>query len=198
MMLESSPPLTVGADRHVRAQVQRDRLLDAARAPRSSNYARCGRSRARSAPPSSARPHAVRCRTVSTCARAAARGRRGTASCRPGRTGRRGSPSAPSRSISIAGRNGSSAFTSEAQIEHAVDRRVVERLDAEPVAGAEERLLALVPEREGEHAAQALDAGVAPLPVRAQDRPRCPRSSGTRPRRSRAAARGSCRSRRCR
>src|SRR3569623_1462302 len=42
-------------------------------------------------------------------------------------------------------------------------QRVVERLDAETVAREEQRLAVAIPDREGEHAAQALDAAVAPL-----------------------------------
>ena len=38
------------------------------------------------------------------------------------------------------------------------DRRIVERLDAEPVARAEQRLAAVVPDCEGEHPAQAIEA----------------------------------------
>ena len=55
------------------------------------------------------------------------------------------------------------------QEQQAVDLRVVEGLDAEAVARAEERLLLLVPEGEREHAAQLLQAVHAPAPVRAQD-----------------------------
>src|SRR6185295_8195076 len=44
-----------------------------------------------------------------------------------------------------------------------------ERLDAEPVAGADEGLPGLVPQREGEHAPEMVHALVAPLPVRAED-----------------------------
>src|SRR5512135_1428406 len=42
-------------------------------------------------------------------------------------------------------------------------QRVVERLHAEPVASEEQRLPITVPQREREHAAEALDAGFAPL-----------------------------------
>src|SRR3569623_3631856 len=42
-------------------------------------------------------------------------------------------------------------------------QRVVERLDAETVAREEQRLAVAIPDREGEHAAHALDAAVAPL-----------------------------------
>ena len=38
------------------------------------------------------------------------------------------------------------------------DCRVVERLDPEPVTGAEQRLAAVVPDCEGEHAAQTVEA----------------------------------------
>ena len=47
--------------------------------------------------------------------------------------------------------------------------RVVERLDAEAIAGAEQGLRFLVPEREGEHAAEVLHAIGAPFAVGAQD-----------------------------
>jgi hypothetical protein len=40
---------------------------------------------------------------------------------------------------------------------------VLERLDAEPVAGEEQGLLRLIPEREREHAAEVRDAGLAPF-----------------------------------
>src|SRR5688572_6019285 len=40
--------------------------------------------------------------------------------------------------------------------------RVMERLDAEPVAREEQRLAVLVPQRESEHAAEALDARGTP------------------------------------
>ena len=49
------------------------------------------------------------------------------------------------------------------------ERRVVERLDAEPVAREEERLPVAVPEREREHAAEALDAALAPRLPRMHD-----------------------------
>src|SRR5262245_62481909 len=55
------------------------------------------------------------------------------------------------------------------QVENAVHYRVVERLDAEPVAGADEALPGFVPQREGEHAPEMVHALVAPLPVRAED-----------------------------
>ena len=55
------------------------------------------------------------------------------------------------------------------EVEDAVDDRVVERLDPEAVARDEERLRLLVPEREREHAAQPLEAALAPLAVGAQD-----------------------------
>ncbi len=42
-------------------------------------------------------------------------------------------------------------------------QRVMKRLHAEPVAREEQRLPVAVPQREGEHAAEALDAGFAPL-----------------------------------
>src|SRR5205807_450080 len=41
--------------------------------------------------------------------------------------------------------------------------RVIKRLDAEPVAGEEERLAVAVPQRKSEHAAEALHAVLAPL-----------------------------------
>ena len=46
----------------------------------------------------------------------------------------------------------------------------VERLDAEPIAHEQEPPLRRVPDREREHAAEALDALVAPLLVRMDDR----------------------------
>src|SRR4051812_45498059 len=49
-------------------------------------------------------------------------------------------------------------------------RPVVERLLADPVPGHEELLLLLVPDREGEHAAEALDAALAHLLVEVDDR----------------------------
>ena len=43
-----------------------------------------------------------------------------------------------------------------------IEQRVVQRLDAQPVARQEQGLAVAVPEREGEHAAKAVDAGLAP------------------------------------
>ena len=54
------------------------------------------------------------------------------------------------------------------EIEDAVDFRVVERLDAKPVAGAKQRVGRFVPQREREHAAEFLEAFDAPLLVRPQ------------------------------
>ena len=48
-------------------------------------------------------------------------------------------------------------------------RAVIERLDAEPIADEEQPALRLVPQREGEHAAEAIDRAVAPLLVRVHD-----------------------------
>ena len=48
-------------------------------------------------------------------------------------------------------------------------QRVVQRLDAETVARKEQGLAALVPQREGEHAAEALDARRAPRFPRVHD-----------------------------
>ncbi len=48
-------------------------------------------------------------------------------------------------------------------------QRVVQRLDAEPVAREEQRLLVAVPQREREHAAEALDAALAPRLPRVHD-----------------------------
>ena len=50
-----------------------------------------------------------------------------------------------------------------------VDRRIVERLDAEPIASAEEALLLFIPNREGEHAAEVIDAVDAPLTIGLQN-----------------------------
>src|SRR5207247_10401718 len=47
--------------------------------------------------------------------------------------------------------------------------RVVERLDAEAVARAEKTALRLIPDREGEHAAELVDTRRSPLAVRAED-----------------------------
>ena len=55
------------------------------------------------------------------------------------------------------------------EVEDAVNDRVVERLDPEAVPRGEQRLSLLVPEREREHPAQPLEAGLAPLAVGAQD-----------------------------
>ncbi len=49
------------------------------------------------------------------------------------------------------------------QQQPARQQRVVQRLDAEPVAGEEERLAIPIPQREREHAAEPLDAVLAPL-----------------------------------
>ena len=94
----------------------------------------------------------------------------------------------------------SSALISEPKRKRPSTLRVVERLDPEAVAGEEELALALVPDREREHAVEALDAGRAPLLVGVQRRPRCRSASGSggRAPRARRAARGSCRARRCR
>jgi hypothetical protein len=73
-----------------------------------------------------------------------------------------------STSVSIAGRKGSSALASEATYSRSPNR-VVERLDAEAIAGAEERLAIVVPEDEGEHPAQALQARGSPLAVRVEN-----------------------------
>ena len=55
--------------------------------------------------------------------------------------------------------------------EHALrQQRVVQRLDAEPIAGEEELAPARVPDREGEHPVQALDARGALLLVEVDDR----------------------------
>src|SRR5207302_1827050 len=43
------------------------------------------------------------------------------------------------------------------------EQRVIKRLHAEPVAGEEQRLAVAVPQRKGEHAAEALHAVFAPL-----------------------------------
>ena len=67
------------------------------------------------------------------------------------------------------------------EVEDAVDDRVVERLDPEAVAGAEERVLLLVPEREREHPAQVRHAVLAPGGVAVRGSSRCPSSSGTAP-----------------
>ena len=64
-MLESRPPREVRADRDVGAQVEVDRLVDERRAAARRTTARCGRSRARSRPPSSARSRTTPLRTVS-------------------------------------------------------------------------------------------------------------------------------------
>ena len=57
------------------------------------------------------------------------------------------------------------------EVERAVRRvRVVERLDAEPVAGDEEFTSILIPDGEGEHAAQEINATRAVLFVEVQDR----------------------------
>ena len=57
-----------------------------------------------------------------------------------------------------------------AEEEAAVGLRVVERLDPEPVAREEELALARVPDREGEHALQPLDAADSLLLVEMDDR----------------------------
>ena len=45
----------------------------------------------------------------------------------------------------------------------------MQRLHAEAVAGEKQRLAVAIPQREGEHAAEALDAALAPLlPTRAR------------------------------
>ncbi len=43
-----------------------------------------------------------------------------------------------------------------------VEQRVEQRLDAEPVAREEQHIPVPVPQREGEHAAEAIDAALAP------------------------------------
>src|SRR5207249_9261743 len=48
--------------------------------------------------------------------------------------------------------------------------RVVQRLDAEPIAREEQPPPGPIPEREGEHAIQALDAALAIVFVRVHDR----------------------------
>src|SRR5215468_2250900 len=53
--------------------------------------------------------------------------------------------------------------------EAAADDRVVERLDAEPVAGNQDEAAPRVPYREGEHAAQPLDAALAEILVEVRD-----------------------------
>ena len=50
------------------------------------------------------------------------------------------------------------------EVEDAVHDRVVERLDPEPVARGEQPALVLIPDREGEHAAQMID-GIQIVPV---------------------------------
>jgi hypothetical protein len=47
--------------------------------------------------------------------------------------------------------------------------RVVQRLDAEPVARCEQPPLTRVPEKKREHADEAIEARVAPFLVRGQD-----------------------------
>ena len=54
--------------------------------------------------------------------------------------------------------------------EIAVVKRVVERLDAELVAGAEQGLAVLVPDREGKHADEMLDAILTPFAPGGEDR----------------------------
>ena len=44
------------------------------------------------------------------------------------------------------------------------EQRVVQRLDAKPVAREEQRRAVAVPQREREHAAEALDAALRPTP----------------------------------
>ena len=54
--------------------------------------------------------------------------------------------------------------------EAVADAGVVKRLHAEAIAREEEAAAGRVPDREGEHAAQPLDAGIAPLLVGVDDR----------------------------
>ena len=61
-------------------------------------------------------------------------------------------------------------LSSEANTQLAVALGVVERLDAEPVAGQQQLAAARVPHREGEHAAQALDGAGAEVLVEVDDR----------------------------
>jgi hypothetical protein len=57
-----------------------------------------------------------------------------------------------------------------AEDEHPViEQRVMERLHAQPVAGEEERFAIAIPEREGEHSAEAPDAVGAPRLPRVDD-----------------------------
>ncbi len=60
--------------------------------------------------------------------------------------------------------------------EHAAVVLVVERLDAHPVARAEQPVARSVPDREREHAVQVPDAVVTPRPVRGEDHPRVGRA----------------------
>ena len=80
--------------------------------------------------------------------------------------------------------------------EVAAGRGEVEGLDAEPVPGREEPLA--VPEREGEHPAEVVDAVDAPARRTRPGSPRCRSRCGTATSsRAPGAARRSCRSRRC-
>ena len=76
--------------------------------------------------------------------------------------------------------------------------RPVERLDAEPIAGEQQPPRRRVPDREREHAAEAVDAVVAPLLVGVDDRLGVATACGSGARRPRAPAgrRRGCRSRR--
>ena len=77
---------------------------------------------------------------------------------------------------------------------------VVQRLDAQPVADQHQPRAGRIPDGEREHPVQVLGAAIAPLQVGAQHHfgvaARC--GTGARAPRAAAAARGSCRSRRCR
>ena len=55
------------------------------------------------------------------------------------------------------------------EVQHVVDVRVVERLDAETVAREEQLAAALVPDSVGEHAAQPVEELDAPSPVGGED-----------------------------
>src|SRR5581483_8291456 len=61
------------------------------------------------------------------------------------------------------GQEGEERLRLAGEVENARDLGVIERLDPEPIARAEEGLARLVPEREGEHPAQLRDAVFPPL-----------------------------------
>jgi hypothetical protein len=50
-----------------------------------------------------------------------------------------------------------------------VEQGVMQRLDGEPIPGQEQRLAVAIPQRKGEHAAEALDALLAPCFPRMDD-----------------------------